>query len=801
MSPDEYAALSSGGRGPGEMSPASYAELTSGRRPTADMTPVEYAALSSGGRAPKEITPESYAELTAGRGPTAPATPPTAATQPTPATPMSPEEYAELTAGGGAVEETGADSLQQALQQAYMSRIGADDPILASQLADQQERQRQQEQATIEQLSRYGVLRGGGDTANVLMQMREGQERNRLALEAAAAQRQQQDLRDALGFEQAQSQMGLAGRGMALQERLGAQDIAGSRLQRELQRAGVTGQFRGGDTMAERELRDRLATTEAQRGAIGGAERRADIAQEAGLFGEIAGQGSAPARQTLGGLAAQEARRSSQAQRELARAADARAALAQEAGLFGEIAGQGSAPARQPLAGLGAAEARAASRAQREALGGAERRADIAQEAGLFGEVAGQGLGHPRQTMAGRQAAEALLASEAQRTALGGAERRADIAQEAGLFGEVAGVGSAPARETMAGQEAALRRELARSADIRQQQQLESGLFGQVATGVSPLEGPIQTLAGRQATEALEGQRLAREATEAGLTGQFRGARTAAERAQQSALESQDLQRRLAEAGVTGDFYKEGARGPTTTLQAQALESEMQGQALQRALQRAGATGQFLEEGAPEGALPTETLESRLRTAGLTGVLPDQQGVNRATLAGRQADMDMIGAILAAQDPNLAEGQQERMRDLGGALAGALQGFDPRQVAAIQEALGYTVNPNGAGGNGGAAGGGGGGGNNVVLSGELTDAEKAQIQGDPLGTLDAAVQAGQLTPDVFKENFGAGDLTTMLQNAEADLATARNRTGITAEEIQRLEFIVESLQTARLMQD
>ena len=82
-----------------------------------------------------------------------------------------------------------------------------------------------------------------------------------------------------------------------------------------------------------------------------------------------------------------------------------------------------------------------------------------------------------------------------------------------------------------------------------------------------------------------------------------------------------------------------------------------------------------------------------------------------------------------------------------------------------------------------------------------TDAEKAQIQGDPLGTLDAAVQAGQLTPDVFKENFGAGDLTTMLQNAEADLATARNRTGITAEEIQRLEFIVESLQTARLMQD
>ena len=835
------------------MSAQSYADLTAGSQPQtqmpetlpwqdASMSAQSYADLTAGRGPAATMTPDDYTALTAGAAGTAGAT--------TPA--MAAEDYAALTAGPGAVETpAGADSLQAALQQAYMSRIGADDPILASQLADQQERQRQEEQATIEQLSRYGVLRGGGDTANVLTQMREGQERNRLALEASAAQRQQQDLRDALGFTQAQSQMGLAGRGMGLQERLGAQDIEGSRLQRELQRAGVTGQFRGGDTMAERELTDRLATAQTQRGAIGGAERRADIAQEAGMFGEIAGQGLGHPRQTLAGRAAREerltsqaqrelareagqraalaqeadlfgevagqglghprqtvagqaareARLASQTQRELARAGDLRSAMAQEAGLFGEIAGQGSAPARETLGGMAAREARLASEAQRTALGGAERRADIAQEAGLFGEVAGQGLGHPRQTMAGRQSAEALLASEAQRTAMGGAERRADIAQEAGLFGEVAGQGLGHPRQTMAGEEADLRRELARSADIRQQQQLESGLFGQVATGVSPLEGPIQTLGGQQATEALKGQRLAREATEAGLTGQFRGDLTATERAQQSALESQDLQRRLAESGVTGEYDFGTQRGRIDTLQAQALESEMQGQQLQRALPRAGATGQFIEEGAPEGALPTETLESRLRTAGLTGVLPDQQGVNRATLAGRQADMDMIGAILAAQDPSLAAGQQERMRDLGGALAGALQGFDPRQVAAIQEALGYTVNPNGAGGTAIAAGGGGGGGNNVVLSGELTDAEKAQIQGDPLGTLDAAVQAGQLTPDVFKENFGAGDLTTMLQNAEADLATARNRTGITPEEIQRLEFIVESLRTARLMQE
>jgi hypothetical protein len=228
----------------------------------------------------------------------------------------------------------------------------------------------------------------------------------------------------------------------------------------------------------------------------------------------------------------------------------------------------------------------------------------------------------------------------------------------------------------MAGEEADLRRELARSADIRQQQQLESGLFGQVATGVSPLEGPIQTLAGKQATEALAGQQLAREATEAGLTGQFRGARTAAERAQQSAIESQDLQRRLAEAGVTGDFYKEGVRGPTTTLQAQALESEMQGQALQRALQRAGATGEFIEEGADADAA-VETLESRLRTAGLTGRLGSEQ-----TIAGQQAEMDRIGAVLAALDPEM-QGRADPLAKALGAEIGA--GQEDRLMAQFEE--------------------------------------------------------------------------------------------------------------------
>ena len=251
----------------------------------------------------------------------------------------------------------------------------------------------------------------------------------------------------------------------------------------------------------------------------------------------------------------------------------------------------------------------------------------------------------------------------AQRRALATtADQRAQQAQEAALFGRVAGRGGDI--ETLGGRQFDLQEELAMSADERAQRAQQAQLFGQVAGA----GGPIATLGGMQALEGLEGQRLAREATEAGLTGQFRGAQTAAERAQASALDTQDLQRRLAEAGVTGDYYREGARGPTDTLQAQALESELQGSALQRALQRAGATGQFSEEGAPidprtNKPMTTETLESRLRTAGLTGKLDD-----RLTLAGRQSQMDVVGAALAAMDPEM----EGRADPLAQALIGQL---------------------------------------------------------------------------------------------------------------------------------
>jgi len=629
-----------------------------------------------------------------------------------------------------------ATSIQEALNQQYMNRIGGgEDPILASQLADLRKRQQDEEAATIEQLSRYGVLRGGGDTASALMEMREGQSRNRLALEAAAAQRQQQDLRDALGFDQARSQQGLAGRSMTLQERINAEDVANQQLNRQLQQAGVTGQFMGADTLQAQEQADRMLTSEAQRSAIGGGERRADIAQEAGLFGEVAGVGSAPARQTIAGLGAKEQRAMSRAQREAVGGGERRADIAQEAGLFGEIAGEDGA-ARATMTGRQLEDQLLGSQQARELARAADRRAGVAQEAGLFGEIAGQGSDPTvRQTMAGQDA-------ELRRQLALGAEGRADVAQQAELFGRVrpAGAGG-PEVTTLGGRQASLQEELARSADERADLAQQSELFGAVRPGGAG--GPeIRTLGGMQALEGLEGSRLARQATEAGLTGQFGGAATVAEQNRLDALKTQDLQRRLATAGATGQLDLGGSQQPVTTLQAQALEQEMQGQALNRALQRAGATGEFREEGDTGPAV--DTLENRLRTAQLTGALGD-----RATLEGRQADMDLVGAILASQDPSLnqSEADKQKMIGIGGALASSLQAFGPAQRRAIQRALGYTPvedNSGGAGNLGFMRNQGTG------LVNPLTENQRATAEGDPLNTIDAAAERGDLTPGVLQ---------------------------------------------------
>jgi hypothetical protein len=192
-----------------------------------------------------------------------------------------------------------ADTLEDALRQQYMNRVGGtDDPIMASQLADQQFRQNEARKALVEQLGRYGVLRGGGDTAAALARMGEGDERNRLALEAQAAQRRQQDLRDAQGFD-------LGQRGMGLQETRSQQDTLTQALNRDIARAGQTGIFERDETMAAKRQ-------SAELDALSRGQQRADAALT-GEFGEdgqktLAGQqlesqlfGEVDDRQTLTG--------------------------------------------------------------------------------------------------------------------------------------------------------------------------------------------------------------------------------------------------------------------------------------------------------------------------------------------------------------------------------------------------------------------------------------------------------------------------------------------------------------------
>jgi len=211
-----------------------------------------------------------------------------------------------------------ADTLEGALRQQYMDRIGGtDDPILASQLADQQFRQNEARKALVEQLGRYGVLRGGGDTAAALARMGEGDERNRLALEAQAAQRRQQDLRDAQGFD-------LGQRGMGLQETRSQQDTLTQALNRDIARAGQTGIFERDETMAAKRQRAELD-------ALSRGQERAD-AELTGEFGDdgqktLAGQqlesqlfGEIDGRQTLTGETTQSGLQTEDMQRRIAEA-------------------------------------------------------------------------------------------------------------------------------------------------------------------------------------------------------------------------------------------------------------------------------------------------------------------------------------------------------------------------------------------------------------------------------------------------------------------------------------------------
>ena len=106
---------------------------------------------------------------------------------------------------------------------------GGMDPVAASQMADARARQAKDEAQTVEDLQRYGVLRGGGDTADVLGELRSGYGRTYSDILADQALRRQDDpsLEAAMRLAQLGSDRYM--RGGEMIGRLGGQDTLAAR--------------------------------------------------------------------------------------------------------------------------------------------------------------------------------------------------------------------------------------------------------------------------------------------------------------------------------------------------------------------------------------------------------------------------------------------------------------------------------------------------------------------------------------------------------------------------------------------
>jgi hypothetical protein len=179
-----------------------------------------------------------------------------------------------------------------------------------------------------------------------------------------------------------------------------------------------------------------------------------------------------------------------------------------------------------------------------------------------------------------------------------------------------------------------------------------------------------------------DGQKtLAGQQLESQLFGEIDGRQTLTGETTQSGLQTEDMQRRIAEAGQTGLFDQEiEGVDPVETQQARALGSELETAALGRDATRAGLTGTFDDD---------PTLEARLREAAMTGRLGEGED-ERLTLAGRGAEMDTIGAILAGRDLN--------DRKLDSLLQGLTENIDSRVLGdqatqRFTDASGFTSMP------------------------------------------------------------------------------------------------------------
>jgi len=142
-----------------------------------------------------------------------------------------------------------------ALRQSLGGNSGID-PQTASQIADLEDRQARDEAQTTEDLQRLGVLRGGGDTADVLGELRSGYGRTYSDILSDQAYRQQNDPRYQAALDLAGLKSDRYMEGGEMIGRLGGQDTLEARLanQEAIEReADISGFLRGARSLEGRD--------------------------------------------------------------------------------------------------------------------------------------------------------------------------------------------------------------------------------------------------------------------------------------------------------------------------------------------------------------------------------------------------------------------------------------------------------------------------------------------------------------------------------------------------------------------
>ena len=143
------------------------------------------------------------------------------------------------------------DALRQSL-----TGPGGIDPQTAAQMADLEDRQARDEAQTTEDLQRLGVLRGGGDTADVLGELRSGYGRTYSDILSDQAYRQQNDPRYQAALDLAGLKSDRYMEGGEMIGRLGGQDTLEARLanQEAIEReADISGFLRGARSLEGRD--------------------------------------------------------------------------------------------------------------------------------------------------------------------------------------------------------------------------------------------------------------------------------------------------------------------------------------------------------------------------------------------------------------------------------------------------------------------------------------------------------------------------------------------------------------------